>query len=83
MYQYYANDIDERLVAVSFTLNGESCDSLGVKFKGDSTYNENNAKNPLNIKLDYIEDQQFQGYKTLKLSNGQKDLSFIREVLSY
>lgn len=83
MDQYYANDIDERLVASSFSINGTSYDSVGVKFKGNSTYSADNAKNPLNIKLNYILDQDFQGYKTLKLSNGSKDPSFVREVLSY
>lgn len=81
--QYYANDLDERLVCASFKLNGQSFDSVGVKFKGNSTYNANNTKNPLNIKLNYILNQDYQGYKTLKLSNGSKDPSFVREVLSY
>lgn len=79
---YYENDLDERLVA-SCVINGEAYDSVGVKFKGNSTYNASNLKNPLNIKLDHILDQKFQGYTTFKLSNGSKDPSFVREVLSY
>lgn len=81
--QYKSNDIGERLIASSCTVNGIAYDSVGVKYKGNSTYSANNAKNPLNIKLNYILDQDHQGYKTLKLSNGSKDPSFVREVLSY
>lgn len=74
---------EERLLGVA-TINGEVFDSVGVRYKGNSSYNANNSKNPLNIKLDYIiDDQELDGYGTLKLSNGYKDPSFVREVLSY
>ena len=77
---YYGTE--QRLLA-NVLINGIPYDSVGVKFKGNSTYNENSNKNPINIKLDYTFNQDYQGYYTLKLSNGEKDPSFIREVLSY
>lgn len=79
---YYANGNDERLIA-TVVINGESFDSVGVKYKGNSTYNANNTKNPFNIKLDEFINQDYQGYTTLKLSTGDKDPSFVREVLGY
>ncbi len=80
---YYSAGLDQRLVATC-TVNGVAYDSVGVKYKGNSTYNASNAKNPLNIKLDYIKgSQDYQGWYTLKLSNGKNDPSFVREVLSY
>ena len=79
---YYANDLDERLIA-SCTINGLSFDSVGVKYKGNSTYSANNLKNPINISLDHIIQQDYQGFETIKLSNGKNDPSFVREVLSY
>ena len=79
---YYANDLDERLIA-SCTINGLPFDSVGVKYKGNSTYNANNSKNPINISLDHIIQQDYQGFETIKLSNGRNDPSFVREVLSY
>lgn len=83
MDTHYANDMDERLMA-SCTINGIAFDSVGVKYKGNSTYDVNSAKNPLNIKLDYIlNNQDYDGWYTLKLSNGNRDPSFIREALSY
>lgn len=79
---YYANGNDERLLG-TVVINGESFDSVGVKYKGNSTYNPNNAKNPFNIKLDQHINQDYQGYEVLKLSTGDKDPSFVREVLGY
>ncbi len=74
---------EERLMG-SVTINGVVYDSVGVRYKGNSSYQPNQVKNPLNIKLDYvISDQEIEGYGTLKLANGFKDPSFIREALSY
>ncbi|MFA4851161.1 MAG: CotH kinase family protein [Bacteroidales bacterium] len=64
-------------------INGVQFDSAGVKYKGNSSYNPNNVKNPLHIELDYVKSQDYQGYKDIKLSNGFKDPSFVREVLAY
>lgn len=81
--QLVTNGEEERLLGTAI-INGITYDSVGVRYKGNSSYQANNAKNPLNIKLDYIrDDQELQGYGTIKLSNGYKDPSFIREVLSY
>jgi spore coat protein CotH len=82
MDDYYENDLGERLIGTC-TVNGVFYDSVGVAFKGNSTYNASQEKNPLNIKLDHVLEQRFQGYSTFKLSNGAKDPSFVREVLSY
>ena len=81
---YYANNIGERLIADSVIIDGEVDQDVGIKYKGNSSYNANNIKNPLNIKLDYINNgQSIDGYNILKLSNGFRDPSFVREVLSY
>ena len=81
---YYANDIGERLVADSILIDGKSDQDVGIKYKGNSSYNVNNTKNPMNIKLDYIQNgQSINGYNVLKLSNGFRDPSFVREVLAY
>ena len=81
--QLYAAGNEDRLLATA-VINGIQFDSVGVRYKGNSTYSSNNAKNPLNIKLDYmISDQEYDNYGTLKLSNGYNDPSCLREVLSY
>ncbi|MEO1259885.1 MAG: CotH kinase family protein [Bacteroidota bacterium] len=59
-------------------------DSVGVRFKGFSSYKRKNKKNPLNIKIDHIRKKaDYQKYETLKLSNGNLDPSWLREILAY
>jgi len=71
------------ILAKSVTINGETFDSIGVKYKGNSTYQPNQTKNPFHIELDTYKDHEYQGYTDIKLSNVAKDPSFVREVLSY
>ena len=81
--QLYAQGDENRLLGTAF-VNGVRYDSVGVRYKGNSSYNARQIKNPLNIKLDYVfDDQEHEGYGTLKLANVSKDPSFVREVLSY
>lgn len=75
---------DAYIIADSARINGITFDSVGVKYKGNSSYNANNNKNPIHIELDYIKgSQDYQGYTDVKLQNGYQDPSMIREVLSY
>ncbi|MEM6967454.1 MAG: CotH kinase family protein [Bacteroidota bacterium] len=71
------------IMAQSVTINGVTFDSVGVKYKGNSTYNPNQNKNPWHIELDTYKDHQYEAYTDIKLSNVAKDPSFLREVLSY
>jgi len=64
-------------------LNGIKFDSVGVKYKGNSSYDSTYLKNPLHIELDTYVKQSYQGFKDIKLSNGYSDPSVIREVLAY
>jgi len=81
---YYANNLGERLIADSVIIDGEVDQDVGIKYKGNSSYNANNAKNPINIKLDEVHNgQSIDGYNVLKLSNGFKDPTLTREVLAY
>ncbi len=74
---------DGYIMAQSVSINGIVFDSVGVKYKGNSTYSANQVKNPFHIELDTYKNQDYQGYTDLKLSNVAKDPSFIREVLGY
>jgi len=71
------------LMAQWVKINGIQFDSVGVRYKGNSTYNSNQVKNPFHITLDAFKKQNYQGYTDIKLSNAAKDPSFVREVLSY
>lgn len=71
------------IMAESVSINGTVYDSVGVKYKGNSTYNANQTKNPFHIELDTYKEHEHEGYTDIKLSNGANDPSFVREVLSY
>jgi spore coat protein CotH len=74
---------DSYTMALWVKINGVQFDSAGVKYKGNSSFNPNNAKNPLHIELDHFKTQDYLGYKDIKLSNGYHEPSSIREVMSY
>ena len=78
-----AQSTEDYTIADSVRINGITFQQAGVKYKGNSSYNANNAKNPLHIELDHIIDQHYQHYTDIKLSNGFSDPSYIREALSY
>ncbi len=79
----------KKRIKADVKLNGRMYKDCGVRFKGNSSYN--NARNvfgrkmPINIKSDYTSDSQTfpGGFTRLKLANGFRDPSFVREVLSY
>jgi len=79
-----AIDNGDYLLAQSVEINGQLFDSVGVKYKGNSSYSANNAKNPLHIELNFVKKgQNYNGVKDIKLSNGFADPTFVREPLSY
>lgn len=79
----YVDGQKERLLA-SVKINGTQLDSIGIRYKGFSSVSVDRDKNPFNIKLDYIRnDQTYDGIDKIKLSNVIQDPSFVREVLSY
>lgn len=74
---------DSYIMASVVYINGVSFDSVGVKYKGNSSYSAASAKNPLHISLNEFKGQSYLGYKDIKLSNCYADPSMIREVLAY
>ncbi|HLP14448.1 MAG TPA: CotH kinase family protein [Flavobacteriales bacterium] len=74
---------EDYIMAEWVKINGVQFDSVGVKYKGNSSYDATNMKNPLHIELDWIKNQDYQGFSDVKLGNGFSDPSMIREVLSY
>ena len=76
----------ERIPA-TLTLNGTVYDSVGVRYKGNSTFclpNDNlNPKVPYNIDMNYfIDEQQLLGYNKMKLANAWMDPSFVKQIIS-
>lgn len=74
---------DKYLMADWVKINGVEFDSVGVKYKGSSSYDSTYKKNSLHIELNNKKDQSYQGYVDIKLGNSYSDPSMIREVLAY
>ena len=78
------DDKNYELAMVVFS--GDTLDSVGVRYKGNSTYfrthEAGSVKYPLNMDFDIIhEDQNLLGYNKLKLSNSIFDPTFVKETI--
>ena len=81
-------DDDKTYELATIVFNGDTLDSVGVRYKGNSTYYFTavfeSPKFPLNIDLDLIyNDQDILGYNKVKLSNSIFDPTFVKENLGY
>ncbi|TAH42312.1 MAG: T9SS type A sorting domain-containing protein [Bacteroidetes bacterium] len=76
----YSNQID---MPATLTIDGVVYDSVGVRFKGATSYSSSNDfKKSFNITLNaYIPGQDVGGYNIVNLNNGYNDPSFMGEVL--
>ena len=82
---YYANEdylaADLTIVDVTGTY---AYSNVGVRFKGNSTYNHPNNKKSLKIDFnEYVSGQNYDGIKKLNLNNCFKDPSLMREKIFF
>lgn len=72
----------EGMMLGKITLDGMSYDSVGVRFRGNNSYQMGMKRNPFQIKLDFVNPaQQHQGNTSVRLSSALRDPSMVREVL--
>jgi len=58
-------------------------DSVGVRYKGNSSYHVKGKKKSFNVSIDaFVPGQKLYGYKTLNLNNGFVDPTFMREKIA-
>lgn len=85
--EYYYEVLDEQYLPAQVVYNDTTVfDSVGVRYKGNSSYMfaGNSPKKPFKFKFDkFIDEQTFFGFKRLNFSNCAKDPSFMRETISY
>ncbi|MCB2205753.1 CotH kinase family protein [bacterium] len=82
----YNYENGEEYMPARLEYNGLVFDSVGVRYKGNSSYqmSRGTPKKPLKFKFDkYKDDQTCYGVKKLNFSNCVKDPSFVREMLAY
>lgn len=78
------NYASETLIPAKLTYRGQVLDSVGVRFRGNTSYTgvAQSQKKSFAIETDYVRPgQHLLGYRNLKLNNGHQDASFMREVL--
>ncbi len=76
---FYRTDVE---VPADLIVDGVKYSSVGVQFRGNTSYMMAAEKKSLNISIDYSDGKQrIYGYKTLNLLNCNNDPSMIREVL--
>ena len=82
-------DVDDKTYELAdITVNGVTYDSVGARYKGNSTFflarETYNPKFPFNIDVEHVHnDQDVMGYEKLKLSNALFDVTFVKETLGY
>jgi len=80
----FLNEGDKGRLVGDISIDGTSFRNIGVRYKGYSSWNIDEIKNPFNIEMDYsIKNQNYLGFTKIKLSNVIHDPSFVREVLAY
>jgi hypothetical protein len=70
-------------IAANLTVDGVTYDSVGVGFKGNTSYNnvQNSQKKSFGVDMEFTHNgQDLMGYKTLNFNNAFEDASFLREV---
>lgn len=77
-----------RLPATVTLSNGETLDSVAIRYKGNSTFaianDNNNPKLPLNLDMNQIvPGQKLMDYKKVKLANSLFDPTFCKEIVAY
>ncbi len=74
-------------IPASVTLDGVQLDSVGIRYKGNSTFvvpnNNSNPKVPYNLDFNYwISGQKLMDYNKVKLANAWTDPTFVKEYLA-
>ncbi len=82
----YNYENGEEYMPARLEYNGMVFDSIGVRYKGNSSYmmSRGTPKKPFKFKFnEYRDEQRLYGMKKLNFSNCVKDPSFLREMFAY
>ena len=83
-YKSYSDNLDSNVYLMgTVTIDGTAIDSVGVRFKGNSSY-YNYPTNKKPFKLDFnefVSGQKFDGLKKMNLNNLYQDPTFMREKM--
>jgi uncharacterized protein (TIGR03437 family) len=81
---YLGTEIEAAYLEASIEWGPYKFSSVGVRFKGNSSYRVSSNKKPFRIKLnEFVKGQKIEGIGAFNLSNGFMDASMVREPLYY
>lgn len=79
----YYYTIDSVYLRGDMEFNGVVYNDVGVKFKGNSSYNNSSDKKSFKIDMnEFVSGQKIDGLKKFNLNNGFKDPTFLREKIA-
>lgn len=71
-------------VPVTLTVEGQTLEQVGLRYKGNTSLGVSGPKKPLNLDLDaFVPGQKLWGYDVINLNNGWADPSQLREALAF
>ena len=74
----------EEMIVASAEIDGVKYPNTGVRYRGQGSYTYKGARNPFQIRLDYVHpDQNHAGLKSFVLSNSLRDPSLLREYMGF
>lgn len=74
---------DKQYLCALIVIDGIQIDSVGIRYKGNSSYSNSNLNNPFKIDFnEFIKDQKFNGLKKLNLNTTLGDASLSREFVA-
>lgn len=74
----------ENYVLGSLTYDGQLIDSIGARFKGQTSYSKIKDEEKLSFAIslnEYVDGQDIEGYNSLNFNNAHQDATFMKEVL--
>lgn len=75
--------VNDTYMSCDVIFDGRTMPTIGVKFKGNSSFNNPSVKKSMKLDFNYyVPGQDFDGIKKVNLNNGFKDPSFLREKIA-
>lgn len=82
-YSQSANTDSSKYLPVTVVVDGDTFPQVGIRFKGNSSYNNNSTKKSFKIGFDkFVAGQKLNGLETINLHNGFKDPTMLREKIA-
>ncbi|MGB7343217.1 MAG: lamin tail domain-containing protein [Pirellulaceae bacterium] len=83
LFTSHDTDVDDPYFTADFVADGIALDNVGVRFKGNSSFDGTGVKKSIKIDFNEFEDLTFLGLKKLNLNNNYNDPTMLREKLFY